>query len=134
LMDINLTPIEHYTDDEDKQIFEIPDTKQTPDQKYFKTAAEDHAETKVDEFLSKVWLASKEKQKQYKLMINILDLYYLTPNLNQWEVSKKLGVSDSLISGYRKMIDQLLQDLGFLTIEEAKRFQVALKNKLEDSQ
>jgi DNA-binding transcriptional regulator LsrR (DeoR family) len=81
-----------------------------------------------------VWLASKEKQKQYKLMINILDLYYLTPNLNQWEVSKKLGVSDSLISGYRKMIDQLLQDLGFLTIEEAKRFQVALKNKLEDSQ
>ena len=132
IMDVHLTPVESYNQDEEKPFFEFADTRHTPEQLYLKTTSEHLASTKVGVFLEQVWLASKQKPKQYNLMLHILRLYYLTPDLTQWDVSKRLHVSDSLISGYRKTIDALLQGLGFTTIEEASRFKTTLIETLEN--
>lgn len=133
IMDISITPIEAFNIDEDKAIYEIADIRDNPEQHILKASLESDAESKVDEFLTSIWNASKQKHKQYHLMLNILRLYYLTPDLSQWDVSKQLNVSDSLISGYRKIIDIILQNLGFTTIEEAKRFKSALNLYLKNN-
>lgn len=130
IMDINITPLESYVDDDEKPTFEAVDQKNNPEQDFVKSNGEAEAVGKVKSFLENLFKAVKQKQKQYSLVLNILQLYYLTPDLSQWDVSRKLEVSDSLISGYRKVIDQLLQDLGFTTIEEARKFQQELSNEL----
>lgn len=133
IMDIHLVPVESYVNDDDKPVFELTDFRKNPEENLLKSSAESYAESKVEEFLQQVWLASKQKHKQNTLMLNILRYYYLTPDLSQWDVSKKLNVSDSLISGYRKIIDTLLQNLGFTTIEEATRFKAALDYTLKNN-
>jgi hypothetical protein len=140
IMDINLTPIESYVNDDDKPIFEISDDRPNPEDLTLRSANEIFAKQQAEIFINSVWLASKQKTKQYDLMLNIIRLYYLTPNLSQWDVSKKLNVSDSLISGYRKIVDDLLQNIGFTSIPEARVFKEALvialqtagENKIEE--
>jgi hypothetical protein len=46
------------------------------------------------------------------------------------EVAATLGVSDSLVSDYRRRIEQELRALAFSEIEEARRFELALREKV----
>jgi hypothetical protein len=41
-----------------------------------------------------------------------------------------LSVSDSLVSDYRRRIEQQLRALNFTEIEEARRFEVALRERV----
>ncbi|MGI8655328.1 MAG: hypothetical protein ACR2LC_08935, partial [Pyrinomonadaceae bacterium] len=43
------------------------------------------------------------------------------------EVAATLGVSDSLVSDYRRRIEAELRALSFVEIEEARRFECALR-------
>jgi hypothetical protein len=43
-----------------------------------------------------------------------------------------LGVSDSLVSDYRKRIEANLQQLSFSGVNEARQFEKALKQKVRD--
>jgi hypothetical protein len=43
------------------------------------------------------------------------------------EVAAALGVSDSLVSDYRRRIEQELRALSFSEVEEAKQFELALR-------
>ena len=43
-----------------------------------------------------------------------------------------LGVSDSLVSDYRKRIETSLQDLSFDGVNEARQFERALKHKVRN--
>ena len=66
-------------------------------------------------------------------MINILWLCYLTSDGGtQLEVADKLGVSDSLVSDYRKRIEENLQDLSFGGVNEARQFEKVLKTEVRD--
>ena len=50
----------------------------------------------------------------------------------QLEIAEMLGVSDSLVSDYRKRIEGLLQNLTFNGINEARQFEKALKRKVRE--
>jgi predicted transcriptional regulator len=51
-------------------------------------------------------------------------------NSTQLEVAATLGVSDSLVSDYRRRIEQELRALSFGEIEEARRFEGALRDRV----
>ena len=73
------------------------------------------------------------KAKQYNRMISVLWHCYLTSNGGtQLEVAEMLGVSDSLVSDYRKRIESNLQSLSFNGVNEARQFEKALKRKVRD--
>jgi hypothetical protein len=43
-----------------------------------------------------------------------------------------LGVSDSLVSDYRRRIEQELRALSFTEVEEAKQFELALRKRVQE--
>jgi predicted transcriptional regulator len=64
-------------------------------------------------------------------MLGVLWHCYLSPEHGtQLEVATMLGVSDSLISDYRRRIEQELRSLSFTEIEEARRFEMALRERV----
>jgi predicted transcriptional regulator len=71
------------------------------------------------------------KAKQYDRMISVLwHCYLVTNGGTQLEVAEMLGVSDSLVSDYRKRIESNLQQLTFNGINEARQFERALKSRV----
>ena len=50
----------------------------------------------------------------------------------QLEVAEMLGVSDSLVSDYRKRIESNLQALSFEGVGEARQFEKALKIRVRE--
>jgi predicted transcriptional regulator len=52
-------------------------------------------------------------------------------HLTQLEVAASLGVSDSLVSDYRRRIEQELRSLSFSEVEEAKQFELALRERVK---
>jgi predicted transcriptional regulator len=66
-------------------------------------------------------------------MISVLWHCYLISNSGtQLEVAEMLGVSDSLVSDYRKRIESNLQQLSFSGVNEARQFEMALKRKVRE--
>ena len=61
-------------------------------------------------------------------MINVLwHCYLVSDGGTQLEVAEMLGVSDSLVSDYRKRIESNLQQLTFNGVNEARQFERTLK-------
>ncbi len=82
----------------------------------------------VEQFLASLNEAVRGKVKQYNRIIGVLWYCYLSPDHStQLEVAAVLGVSDSLVSDYRRRIEQELRALSFTEVEEAKQFEIALK-------
>ena len=75
--------------------------------------------------------AVRGKVKQYNRMLGVLWHCYLSAeHSTQLEVAAALGVSDSLVSDYRRRIEQELRALSFTEIEEARRFEMALRQRV----
>ena len=135
IMDIHLVPVggSGDSDDEDKMHFEIPDTRETPEEGLLRTEAESGAAGFVDNFLLNLNKSVRGKVKQYDRMINVLWYCYLISDSGtQLEVAEMLGVSDSLVSDYRKRIEANLQQLSFDGVNEARQFEKALKRKVRE--
>ncbi|MDQ3219798.1 MAG: hypothetical protein ACR2M8_03460 [Pyrinomonadaceae bacterium] len=133
IMDIHLVPVggSGDSDDEDKMHFEIPDTRETPEEGLLRHEAEDEATGFVDGFLINLNKSVRGKVKQYDRMINVLwHCYLISDSGTQLEVAEMLGVSDSLVSDYRKRIEANLQQLSFDGVNEARQFEKALKRKV----
>jgi hypothetical protein len=133
IMDIHLVPVggSGDSDDDDKIHFEIPDTRQTPEEDYLRNEAESAAADFVDGFLMDLSKSVRGKTKQYDRMINVLwHCYLIADSGTQLEVAEMLGVSDSLVSDYRKRIEATLQQLSFDGINEARQFEKALKRRV----
>ena len=72
------------------------------------------------------------KIKQYNRMLGVLWHCYLsTDHATQLEIAATLGVSDSLVSDYRRRIEQELRALSFTEVEEAKQFELALRDHVK---
>jgi predicted transcriptional regulator len=64
-------------------------------------------------------------------MISVLwHCYLISDSGTQLEVAEMLGVSDSLVSDYRKRIEATLQQLSFDGVNEARQFEKALKRRV----
>ena len=130
VMDIYLVPIGGGDDDEGRA-FEPVDGRENPEQSLLRRESEDEAATFVDEFLRGLHAAVRGKSKQYDRMLGVLWYCYLSPaHITQLEAAARLNVSDSLVSDYRRRIEQQLRALSLTGIEEARRFETALRERV----
>lgn len=134
VMDIYLVPIGggSETDEDDNRMeYDPADTRENPEQDLLRREGEGQAVGYVDDFLSNLNKSVRGKTKQYNRMVNVLWYCYLSAaGGTQLEVAAMLGVSDSLVSDYRRRIETLLQELSFAGIGEARQFEQALKKKV----
>jgi hypothetical protein len=133
IMDIHLVPVGGSGESEDgeRMQFEIPDSRATPEQEYFTHEGEIEAIGFVDDFLQNLNRSVRGKSKQYTRMLHVLwHCYLVSDGGTQLEVADMLGVSDSLVSDYRKRIEAILQELSFEGVNEARQFEKALKQKV----
>jgi hypothetical protein len=129
VMDIYLVPIGD--DDGEGRAFEPVDGRENPEQSLLRRESEDEAAGYVGEFLRGLHAAVRGKSKQYDRMLGVLWYCYLSPaHITQLEAAARLSVSDSLVSDYRRRIEQQLRALNFTEIEEARRFEVALRERV----
>lgn len=130
IMDIHLVPVggSGDSDDEDRVSYEIPDVRETPEEDFLRVEAEGVAAGSVDKFLNSLSKSVRGKAKQYDRMVSVLwHCYLISDGGTQLEVAEMLGVSDSLVSDYRKRIESSLQALSFEGVNEARQFEKALK-------
>jgi hypothetical protein len=130
VMDIYLVPIGGDDSDEGRS-FEPVDGRENPEQSLLRRESEDEAATFVDQFLQGLHAAVRGKSKQYDRMLGVLWYCYLSPaHITQLEAAARLNVSDSLVSDYRRRIEQQLRALSLAGIEEARRFETALRERV----
>ncbi len=133
IMDIYLVPVGGTSkdDDSDRMDIDYADTRETPEENVLRREAELMAASYVDGFLKNLNKSVRGKPKQYNRMINILwHCYLISDSGTQLEVAEMLGVSDSLVSDYRKRIESHLQQLSFNAVNEARQFEKALRHKV----
>jgi predicted transcriptional regulator len=64
-------------------------------------------------------------------MLGVLWYCYLSPGrVSQIEVGDRLGVSDSLVSDYRRRIEQELRAVSLTELEQARMFELALRERV----
>ncbi|HEY0546861.1 MAG TPA: hypothetical protein VGC91_15885 [Pyrinomonadaceae bacterium] len=131
VMDIYLVPLSGDDGDEHAHQFEPVDECDTPEEGLLRRESEQEAAGYVDRFLKGLQTAVRGKAKQYNRMLGVLWHCYLSQDHGtQLEVAATLGVSDSLVSDYRRRIEQELRALAFSEIEEARRFEMALRERV----
>jgi hypothetical protein len=130
VMDIYLVPIGG-DDTEEGRGFEPVDAGENPEQSLLRRESEDEAAGYVDNFLRGLHAAVRGKTKQYDRMLGVLWYCYLSPaHITQLEAAARLNVSDSLVSDYRRRIEQQLRALSLGGVEEARRFETALRERV----
>ena len=129
VMDIYLVPLEgDDSDNENSHSYEPVDRRENPEEGLMRRESEREAAGFVNQFLASLNEAVRGKAKQYNRIIGVLWYCYLSPDHStQLEVAAILGVSDSLVSDYRRRIEQELRALSFTEVEEAKQFELALR-------
>ncbi len=131
VMDIYLVPLGGGDDDEQGRGFEPVDGRENPEQGLLRREAEHEAAGYVEQFLKSLHATVRGKSKQYDRMLGVLWHCYLSPDhVTQLEAAARLSVSDSLVSDYRRRIEQQLRALAFSEIEQARRFEVALRERV----
>jgi hypothetical protein len=131
VMDIYLVPLDS-DDGENENRFEPVDKRENAEQGLLRRESEDEAAGFVDQFLKNVHETVRGKIKQYNRILGVLWHCYLSPEQStQLEVAAVLGVSDSLVSDYRRRIEQELRALSFSEVEEARRFENALRERVK---
>jgi hypothetical protein len=131
VMDIYLVPLGGDDADEGGNQFEPVDGCDNPEQGLLRRESETEAANFVDGFLKSLHETVRGKVKQYNRMLGVLWHCYLSADHStQLEVAATLGVSDSLVSDYRRRIEQELRALSFSEIEEARRFEMALRERV----
>jgi hypothetical protein len=131
VMDIYLVPLAGGDDHDDSYTFEPVALGDNPEQGLLRRESEREATGFVDRFLAGLHTSVRGKVKQYNRILGVLWHCYLSQtDATQLEVADLLGVSDSLVSDYRRRIQQELQALSFAEIEEARRFEMALRERV----
>ncbi|HET8783154.1 MAG TPA: hypothetical protein VFM63_12095 [Pyrinomonadaceae bacterium] len=133
VMDIYLVPLDgDDSDNENSNSYEPVDKRENPEEGLVRRESEREAAGYVDQFLASLNEAVRGKVKQYNRIIGVLWYCYLSPDHStQLEVAAALGVSDSLVSDYRRRIEQELRALSFTEVEEAKQFELALRDHVK---
>ena len=132
VMDIYLVPLDGDDSENDGNQFQPVDKLENPEEGLLRRESEREAAGFVDKFLKNLHEAVRGKIKQYNRILGVLWYCYLSPdNSTQLEVAASLGVSDSLVSDYRRRIEQELRALSFVEVEEARQFEIALRERVK---
>lgn len=130
VMDIYLVPLGGDEGD-DGPHYDPADMRENPEESLLRHESQREAAGCVDKFLTALRSNVRGKMKQYNRMIGVLWHCYLSADhATQLEVAATLGVSDSLVSDYRRRIEQELRALSFSEVEEARMFELALRERV----
>jgi uncharacterized protein (DUF1499 family) len=133
VMDIYLVPLGG--DDEEESNWskiEPVDERENPEEGVMRIESEKEAVNYVDRFLDLLQESVRGKSKQYGRILGVLWHCYLSPDhVTQLEAASRLGVSDSLVSDYRRRIEEQLRALSFTEVEEARQFESALRERIQ---
>lgn len=130
VMDIYLVPLGGDEGD-DGPHYDPADLRENPEESLLRHESQREAAGSVDKFLTALRSNVRGKMKQYNRMIGVLWHCYLSADhATQLEVAATLGVSDSLVSDYRRRIEQELRALSFSEVEEARMFELALRERV----
>jgi hypothetical protein len=131
VMDIYLVPLGGDDGDNDGPHYDPADLRENPEESLLRHETEQEAAGSVDKFLTNLRSNVRGKIKQYNRMVGVLWHCYLSPDHStQLEVAATLGVSDSLVSDYRRRIEHELRALSFSEVEEARMFELALRERV----
>ena len=131
VMDIYLVPLGGDDPDSDSPHYDPADLRENPEESLLRHESEQEAAGCVDDFLKNLSGNVRGKIKQYNRMLGVLWHCYLSPDhATQLEVASTLGVSDSLVSDYRRRIEEELRALSFVEVEEARMFELALRERV----
>ncbi|HEY6046562.1 MAG TPA: hypothetical protein VIU65_08165 [Pyrinomonadaceae bacterium] len=131
VMDIYLVPLGGDEGDGDGPHYDPADLRENPEESLLRHETEREAAGSVDRFLKNLRGNVRGKIKQYNRMLGVLWHCYLSPDhATQLEVAATLGVSDSLVSDYRRRIEQELRALSFSEVDEARMFELALRERV----
>ena len=128
---IYLVPLGGDDPDSDGPHYDPADLRENPEESLLRHESQQEAAGSVDKFLTNLRGNVRGKIKQYNRMLGVLWHCYLsTDHATQLEVAATLGVSDSLVSDYRRRIEQELRALSFTEVEEARMFELALRERV----
>jgi len=129
VMDIYLVPLGSDGDEEEtRHVPELADWRENPEQHLLRREDESAAAGLVDQFLGCLLEAVRGKAKQYDRMLQILWHCYLAAGQQtQLQVAARLNVSDTLVSTYRRRIEEQLRALSLGSHEQARHFELALR-------
>ncbi|HEX8337399.1 MAG TPA: hypothetical protein VF621_11760 [Pyrinomonadaceae bacterium] len=132
VLDVHLTQLYAAGGESGGRGFEPADGKPSPEQEALERDSEARAGERVEEFLTRLSASVNGKTRQYVRILSVLWHCYMSPERpTQLEVAARLGVSDSLVSDYRRRIERTLRSLSLVSIEEARRFEEALRVRIE---
>ena len=106
---------------------EARDTRDTPEELLLRGEKDDRLAEMADEFLSKLRHAVNNNERRYtRLLSTLWHCYYNPRGPSQLEIAELLGVSDSLVSDNRRLIEHELKKLK-LTVEDGAVFSESLQ-------
>jgi hypothetical protein len=128
VMDIYLVPLVREGGGDESRAFEPVDGRENPEQGLLRRETESGHHVQVERLLEGLSANVRGKARQYERMVAVLWYSYLSPKrYTQLEVAAMLGVSDSLVSEYRRRIERELRALSLADIAEARDFEVLLR-------
>jgi hypothetical protein len=106
---------------------EAADTRETPEDALLRGENDDQVAQLADEFLESLRRAVNNNERRYaRLLTTLWHCYYDPKSLSQLEIARLLGVSDSLVSDNRRLIEHELKKLK-LSIEDGAVFSESLQ-------
>jgi hypothetical protein len=112
---------------------EARDTRETPEDALLRVEQDERAAELAGEFLVQLRRVVNNNERRYERLLSTLwYCYYDTENHSQLEIARRLGVSDSLVSDSRKLIEHELRKLK-LSVEEGAVFSESLERLLTPS-
>src|SRR6185436_4304790 len=106
---------------------EARDTRETPEDALLRGEHDDRVAMMADEFLTTLRRAVNNNERRYTRLLSTLWHCYFNPEgPSQLEIAKLLGVSDSLVSDNRRLIEHELKRLK-LSLQEGAIFSEALQ-------
>jgi len=109
---------------------EARDTRETPEDALLRGEQNERASELAGEFLVQLRRVVNNNERRYERLLSTLwYCYYDAENHSQLEIARRLGVSDSLVSDSRKLIEHELKKLK-LSVEEGAVFSESLERLL----
>lgn len=106
---------------------EARDTRETPEDVLLRCEQDDRVAMMADEFLTSLRRAVNNNERRYtRLLSTLWHCYYNPEGPSQLEIAKLLGVSDSLVSDNRRLIEYELKKLR-LSMDEGPVFSESLQ-------
>jgi hypothetical protein len=109
---------------------EFADHRPTPEQVLLEKEMLVQAEAAADEVVRKMWEEVRRKPRRYSKLVRVAWHCYFDESLPcQNKIARALGISDSLVSHYRKIFDNLIKGVN-INNGQAYAFKAALSNRL----